>query len=241
MQVDTQGNFIFKHLTRAILEAAADNILKQSPLYPSTFMCHAIDYVMLDDFSDTRMEFRDFLAYNNLRSDGTLEYGFYDDHTAQERDEIRAMFLLNCAEFIDAQKAENIQKQKVKPKFVLKNPYMDAPFTDKEMREYITALRKYAYKPKEFFADKGTSGINITNLMLEQSKRIGGICAAIKYYNGNSLSYNVWVALHDCQDAELRKIYDDWESIAEKKGGRTPERIKMSKALYAALRRLYPV
>lgn len=227
--MQTNQTFEFKLLTPEILEHAADMIASEE----SDFMCIAVQLAARDMVGyvsaferDVRKEFENFLWSEGVSLAGWLEEGLEFDYN--QRQNLRVMFLLSAAEMAR-------QQEEKKPVLI---GYEGNQISEKSIRAYISALRLYAYKPKEFFS-------RISDPSEQSDAHTAGTCFMIKHFSHEEIpSYDIWGALVDCSDskvpAEVRQICVEFQKNRGS-SGRHPDRIKMAKSLYQALRKYYPV
>jgi hypothetical protein len=229
--MQTNQTFQFKLLTPEILEHAADLIASEK----AEFMCIAVQLVVRDAIGrvtsleyDVRKEFEEFLKSEGVSTLGWLEQGL--EFNYEQRQNLRVLFLLSAAEIARQQQEEN------KPVLIDGDGNQ---ISEKSIRAYISALRLYAYKPKEFFS-------RISDPSERSNKHTAGTCFMIKHFSyGEIPSYDIWPAL--CNYAEDCKVPTEVQQICvsfdntHTPSGRHPDRIKMTKSLYQALRKYYPV
>ncbi len=228
--MQTNQTFQFKLLTPEILEHAADMIASEK----AEFMCIAVQLVVSDVIGrctsleyDVRKEFEEFLKSEGVSTFGWLEQGLTFNN--EQRQNLRVLFLLSAAEIARQQQEEN------KPVLIDGKGYQ---ISEHSIRSYISALRLYAYKPKEFFARVGIPHER-------DNLHTGGTCFMIKQFSSEIPSYCIWSALCDYYGyskapAEVQQICVAFDK-SHPKSGRHPDRIKMAKSLYQALRKYYPV
>lgn len=229
--MQTNQTFQFKLLTPEILEHAADMIASEK----AEFMCIAVQLVVSDVIGrctsleyDVRKEFEEFLKSEGVSTFGWLEQGLTFNN--EQRQNLRVLFLLSAAEIARQQQEEN------KPVLIDGKGYQ---ISEHSIRSYISALRLYAYKPKEFFARVGIPHER-------DNLHAAGTCFIIKRFSrGEIPSYDIWPALcnyaEDCKvPAEVQQICVSFDNTRTP-SGRHPTRIKMAKSLYQALRKYYPV
>lgn len=229
--MQTNQTFQFNLLTPEILEHAADLIASGK----QEFMCIAVQLSVRDAVgwrtsleSDVREEFEQFLTSEGVSTMGYLQHNLEFNH--EQRQNLRVLFLLSAAEMARQQEEEK------KPVVLFDH---DDKISEKSIRAYISALRLYAYKPKEFFS-------RISYSPERTNDHTAGTCFMIKHFSrGEIPSYDIWPALcnyaEDCKvPAEVQQICVSFDN-ARTPSGRHPTRIKMAKSLYQALRKYYPV